>query len=152
MGTGNHKLDSRHRAQAVRLRARGQTFQEIGDRLGVTRQAVHFLLQKSARNGNGAFLRCSLCSRAIAPRPRSFPSDVRVLCCGCMRSHAAGSLGARLKALRSVAGLSKCELSRRTALPWEQIHRYECDRVPPTWRTLAKLIRVLGVGLVAVAG
>jgi transcriptional regulator with XRE-family HTH domain len=63
-----------------------------------------------------------------------------------------GSLGARLKALRSAAGLSQCELSRRTGLSREQISRYEHDRVPPTWPTLAKLIRVLGVRLVAVAG
>jgi Mn-dependent DtxR family transcriptional regulator len=56
MGNKNsgRKPDYERRRQMVRLRAQGATLEEIGRRLGVTRQAVSDMLRRLAAQGPGS--------------------------------------------------------------------------------------------------
>jgi transcriptional regulator with XRE-family HTH domain len=57
------------------------------------------------------------------------------------------SFAARLKALRAAAGLSQTGLARASGVPLQTIRSFEIARREPTFRTLLRLARGLGVGL-----
>ncbi len=73
-----------------------------------------------------------------------------VYCLACLADHPKATFGQRLKAYRLAAGLTLAALERRSGVGRCGISGFECDRSEPKWRTLAKLICVLGVGLVDV--
>jgi transcriptional regulator with XRE-family HTH domain len=55
----------------------------------------------------------------------------------------------RLKARRLARGISLMALSERTGIAWNLLSKCERDVVEPKYRTLIKLIRVLGTVLMA---
>jgi DNA-binding XRE family transcriptional regulator len=65
-----------------------------------------------------------------------------VYCMGCLPAEA--SFGQRLKARRLAAGMTLTALGKACGIAWQMIGFYEQGRTEPKWRTLAKLIRVLG--------
>ena len=56
-----------------------------------------------------------------------------------------GMLGARLRELRTVAGLTQPELAALVGLTTRQISRMETDAQSPTWGTVLALCTALGV-------
>jgi transcriptional regulator with XRE-family HTH domain len=60
------------------------------------------------------------------------------------------TFGQRLKARRLANGITLMALCERTGIGWTLLSKYERDVVEPKCRTLMKLIRVLGVSLMAV--
>jgi transcriptional regulator with XRE-family HTH domain len=146
MGSGR-KPDPRRRAEIARLRARGLTLAEIGRRLGVTRQAVFDVLARRLQSPAEPVVGCAGCGSPIVSAG-ALPSDAGgALCLPCLACRPEAPLGARLKAFRLAAGLTKVELARRLGLTAAAVHQYEAGRREPRWRNLVPLIRVLGPGL-----
>jgi DNA-binding XRE family transcriptional regulator len=103
--------EERTRKKIARLRARGMTFQAIADKFGVTRQAVHFALNRIPRP---AEIRCSRCKRTIR-RQENWLHNVPVLCVRCIDRRPT-TFAARLRALRVDAGLTAKELGKRAGV------------------------------------
>ena len=68
----------------------------------------------------------------------------------CLARQPGATFGERLKAHRLASGLTQQELADATDTYPQEISCYERDETEPTWRTVAALVRVLGVGLVDV--
>lgn len=126
--------------------AQGLTQTAIGQRLGVSKQAVQQLLQyvPCARPSS---LFCSACG-ALIPAPRILPGDIgRALCLPCLDRHPAATFGQRLKALRLAAGLMLDQLDRRAGIGSGRVSAYERELSLPTPATRAKLAQALGVSV-----
>jgi transcriptional regulator with XRE-family HTH domain len=135
------------RHKAAELRFQGLTLKQIGDRLGVTRQAIHAALQPP-RGGQPFALRCKLCSAELNLNG-AIPRDAATaLCLNCLASRPHLPFGRRLQAFRLAAGLTRAQLARKAGITATSIHNYESGRLEPKWRQLAKLIRALGPALV----
>jgi transcriptional regulator with XRE-family HTH domain len=133
----------------LKLRRSGLSLAQIGERLGVSRQRVQFVL-KLTGNIRVVPIHCRECRKEIT-QLRTVANHNRALwCLACLAKHPKATFGQRLKAHRLAAGLTLAALGQRTGIAKSLIGSYECDRSEPRWRTLAKLIRVLGIGLVDV--
>ena len=55
------------------------------------------------------------------------------------------SLGDRLRAARTAAGLSQSMLERKSGIPKSMLSRYENDHLLPSVRTLRRLAEAIGV-------
>jgi len=60
-----------------------------------------------------------------------------------------GFFASRCKALRNEAGLSQADLSDRSGVAISTVRQFEYGRREPTYETLVKLARGLGVSLAA---
>jgi transcriptional regulator with XRE-family HTH domain len=134
--------DLKRQRLVAKLRAAGKSYQAIGDRLGVSPQRVHQILQ---RNGSPRTvpIPCRKCKTVIANMRMNTNNNGPVYCMACL-PHTA-TIGQRLKARRLASGLTLNALSRQTLISSERIGNYEQGVRQPTWQSLAKLIRVLGV-------
>jgi DNA-binding XRE family transcriptional regulator len=135
------------RRQVAELRFQGHTLQRIADHLGITRQAVHSAL-KPPRGGKPFTVRCKLCatdlnSSGALPRDKS-----TAMCLACLAERPHTPFGRRLQAFRLAAGLTRAQLAQKSGVTATSIQNYESRRLEPKWRQLAKLIKVLGAGLV----
>jgi transcriptional regulator with XRE-family HTH domain len=135
------------RGQVVQLRAKGLTLQAIGNRLGVTRQAVHDLLKNSQRTSAWPGLLRSACGKPVGSKPRLFMhANGPVRCLVCLPADA--SLGQRLKSYRVTAGLTLTELAKRTGIAFQTLSEYERGLAHPEWPNVERLIKAFGVALV----
>jgi transcriptional regulator with XRE-family HTH domain len=133
------------RTKMARLRGRGLTLQEIGDRLGISRQRVHALLKNESVTAPG--ITCRRCGQEIAPWPGASRNLGPVYCLDCLP--ASVSFGQRLRAYRVAAKLTQAELAGRIGVPPGMICYWERDQRRPMRRNVAALIGVLGAGLKA---
>jgi transcriptional regulator with XRE-family HTH domain len=151
-GTGmasGRKPNVKRRSHIARLHARGLTLSEIGRRLGVTRQAVHDALVHLRRPPHPPrSVPCAACSAPIVSAGALASDQGRALCLACLESRPGAGLGVRLKACRLAAGLTKAALARRVGVRATTIHQYEAGARKTRWRHLARLVAVLGPGLV----
>jgi transcriptional regulator with XRE-family HTH domain len=131
------------RTKMARLRARGLTLQEIGDRLGISRQRVHALLKEEAVTAPG--ITCRRCGQEIAPWPGASRNLGPVYCLDCLPAKV--SFGQRLRAHRVAAKLTQAELAARIGVPPGMICYWERDQRRPMRRNVAALVSVLGPGL-----
>jgi transcriptional regulator with XRE-family HTH domain len=136
----------RHR-QIAELRASGLTLRAIGERLGVSLQAIQQALQHTDST-HSVPVYCRQCCTVITRRRTVADNNGPLYCMACLPSDA--SLGQRLKARRMAAGLTLDQLATMTGLYLQALSRYERDLKEPKWCNLAKLIRVLGVDWLAV--
>jgi transcriptional regulator with XRE-family HTH domain len=132
----------------ARLRAKGLTFQQIGDKLGVTRQAVEDMLERA--NAKAMTVACCRCQVVIWTGRRNIANNSPTLCLTCLAKTPWATFGQRLKAVRVAAGLTLRELGEKAGVCWESLSHYEIDRSEPRWSTIEKLIRTLGYGLVSI--
>jgi len=139
--------NSQRRRLIVKLRATGLTYEQIGERLGITHQSVQQALQ---RTGNARLvpIRCRECAAVITHLRTVKDNNGPVYCLACLPGDA--TFGQRLKAQRLAKGLTLMALCEQTGIVWTHLSKYERDLVEPKCRSLVKLIRVLGVGLMAV--
>ena len=135
------------RQQIIRLRESGLSLGQIGKRLGISRQAIHSLL-KSTGNIRRIPVCCQECGEEITTVRGATNNNRAVWCLACLSKHPKATFGQRLKTHRLSAGLTLEALAQRSGIGRSMLGTYECDRSEPRWRTLARLIRALGVGLV----
>jgi transcriptional regulator with XRE-family HTH domain len=131
----------RHRLIAE-LRASGMSYQAIADQLGISFQRVHQVLQSSGSPRTVPIL-CRKCKTVIAAMRMNTNNNGPVYCMNCLPRSA--TFGQRLKARRLTSGLTLNALGKQAGMYWQMIGRYEHGNKQPTWQTLVKLIRVLGV-------
>jgi transcriptional regulator with XRE-family HTH domain len=130
----------------MELRALGLTYQQIGKRLGISHQSVQQALQRSG-NARLVPICCRQC-RAVITRMRTVAdNNGPVYCLDCLPDDA--TFGQRLKAERLTKGISLMALCEQTGITWTLLSKYERDVVEPKYRTLAKLVRVLGTELMS---
>jgi DNA-binding XRE family transcriptional regulator len=149
MARRGRKPDLQRRQQMAKLRRQGLTIGEIAAEFGCSTQNVSATL--SAQGAQQHFpLTCSQCRRVLRRGHSSLSRNRRVLCLPCLRKQPSPSFAERLKTYRIRAGLTQQELARRAGLEPTTVAWYEHGRRPPPWRTLAKLVRVLGADLLLV--
>jgi transcriptional regulator with XRE-family HTH domain len=131
----------------AQLRARGLTYQQIGEQLGVSHQSVQQTLQ---RIGNARLvpIRCRECETLITRLRTVRDHNGPVYCLDCLPGDV--TFGQRLKTQRLAKGLTLMALCEQTGIAWNLLSKYERDLVEPKCYSLIKLIRVLGVALMAV--
>src|SRR5947207_1215474 len=131
----------------VQLRDTGLTYEQIGARLAISHQSVEQALR---RTGNARLvpIRCRECQAVITHLRTVKDNNGPVYCLACLPGGA--TFGQRLKAHRLANGMTLMALGERTGIGWNLLSKYERDIVEPKCRSLVKLIRVLGVALLAV--
>ena len=129
------------RGRIVQLRAEGLTYEQIGERLGITYQAVQQALRHTG-NARLVAIRCRECQAVITHLRTVKDNNGPVYCVACLPGDA--TFGQRLKTLRLAKGLTLMTLGERTGIGWNLLSKYERDVVEPKFRTLAKLVRLLG--------
>jgi transcriptional regulator with XRE-family HTH domain len=141
------KPNLQRRRHVLRLRGQGHSFTEIARRLGVTKQAVWSLLNARPRLTQARAVACTGCGQQIVS-PGALRRDAgSALCLTCLDGRADVAFGPRLKALRLAAGLSQADLSKRSGIPPGSIRTYEDGSRSPRRRSIDRLARVLGHGL-----
>jgi len=130
----------------ARLRAGGLTFEEIARIFGVTKQRVGRILRDSAATKTA--LRCCACRAVVVSEVSQVPRGAPLLCSACLATTPGIPFAERVRTRRLVAGLTQEELARRTGLTDQAISLYERGMRRPGARTLARLVEVLGPGLI----
>jgi transcriptional regulator with XRE-family HTH domain len=149
LGSGRPPDEARRR-EAVRLRNEGLSLEEIGRRLGVSRQRVEQIF-RAVERARARRLTCRACGALAAP-PGAAPADVTtVLCLACLARQPDAPFAERLRSCRAAAGLRLTELARRSGLTAETLRYYESGARQPRWQQLVPLVRVLGTALVTLA-
>jgi transcriptional regulator with XRE-family HTH domain len=134
------KPDLKRLEQARALRAQGLTLVQVGQRLGVTRQAVTAMLRRPKRPAAA----CPGCGAARSRAGVGARGDRAALCLACLGKRPGATAGQRLKAARLAAGLSQAELAARAGLSPHALCECEGGRVRPHERTLVRLAQALG--------
>ena len=133
------------RRKMAELRAKGLTFEEIGRRLGVSKQRVGQLLHSI---GTSDFtLRCRDCGAEIVSRLNRAGRNDPSLCPACLTKTPGICVGERLKTHRLIAGLTQREVAAETGISPQAVALFEKGMCKPTPETLAQLVTVLGPGL-----
>jgi transcriptional regulator with XRE-family HTH domain len=143
VSTGRLTNQVRRRKMAA-LRAKGLTFEEIGRRLGVTKQRVGQLLQSIGTTGFA--LRCCDCGAEIASRLSRAGRNVPSLCLACLGKTPGHRIGERLKTKRLIAGLTQREVAAEMGITPQAVALFEKGTCKPTPETLAQLVAALGPG------
>jgi transcriptional regulator with XRE-family HTH domain len=143
MSRGRRPDAQRHHLIA-QLRSQGLTYEQIGERLGVSHQSVQQTLQ---RTGNAKLvpIRCRKCGTIITRLRTVKDNNGPVYCLNCLPSDA--TFGQRMKAQRLAKGLTLMALGEQTGIGWNLLSKYERDLVEPKCRSVVRLVRVLGVGV-----
>jgi transcriptional regulator with XRE-family HTH domain len=128
------------------LRQQGQTYAEIGRRLGVSRQTVEVALRRATERVARSVPCCRCGSRIVSPVLLSRHAG-KVLCRACLARVPGVAFGQRLLSLRLAAGVTGAALARRAGLHPQVMFTYDRLGCRPRPSSLAKLVRVLGPNL-----
>jgi transcriptional regulator with XRE-family HTH domain/DNA-binding CsgD family transcriptional regulator len=141
------KPNAERRRRVIRLRAQGRSLGEIARRLGITTEGARFILLASGQDTKrpAAVLRCRDCGVRIAEGNWWHEAKRPLRCPACLPADA--PLGVRLRSCRLAAGLTRAGLAARAGVGVTSVHHYELGRWQPAWAGLARLLRVLGPGL-----
>jgi transcriptional regulator with XRE-family HTH domain len=140
------KPDEGRRAEIARLRKGGLTYAEIGRRLGVTRQCVQRMLLSTGKGGARP-VACRACGAVVVGHLPGNQPPPPVLCPACLARQPAAPFADCLRTFRLTSGLTRTELARRAGFRYDAITRYESGASEPRPAQLARLVRVLGPGL-----
>jgi transcriptional regulator with XRE-family HTH domain len=139
--------DSRKRIAA--LRANGLSLAKIGERFGVSRQAIHFTLRADKSNKLQRCIRCRVCDCELNPAGAMPRDDREVFCLACLAKRPDATFGEHLQAYRIAAGMRIVVLAKIARVTHTQISCYEEGRVPAAaWPTQRRLFQALSVKLV----
>jgi hypothetical protein len=143
MPTGQGRWPDPERCRLVaELRDQGLAPAEIGRRLGISRQAVHYCLKRSLPSAQPG-VTCRGCKGVAVPAGARVRERGEGLCPACLRRRGA-PFPRLLRACRLAAGMNRAELGRRTGLRPITLGDYEAARTRPQRATLARLAAVLG--------
>jgi transcriptional regulator with XRE-family HTH domain len=138
--------DVASRKRIAALRAKGLTLSQIGNLLGVTKQAIQRVLNLDALPKR---IRCRECESEINPAGAMPRDDRQVLCLPCLESSSGASFGEHLQAYRLAAGLRVAALAKLAGVNPCYISLYEEGRVESAaWSIQRRLFQALGVELV----
>ncbi len=143
---GGRPPDTARRALAAKLRAAGLTLQQVGERLGITRQAARYLLQPKAQ-AKPLDLRCAACRAALNPAGALARDVGKALCLACLARTPGAPFWQRLKSYRLAAGLSRAELADRAEGRRGSVSAYEDGTSAPGPAAVAALAKALGVSV-----
>jgi DNA-binding CsgD family transcriptional regulator len=147
-GSGRQRDPAREAAMAE-LRRQGLTLAEIGERFGITRQAVKVALDRPPapprppRRPTPPPPTCRGCGSLFPTRPGGL--RVSTLCLPCLARRPDATLAERLRAHRVAAGLTCSRLAQRAGVKTCAVTHYEVGRRVPTDEVLRRLARVLGL-------
>ena len=147
MARRERKQDVRLRRAVAALRKQGGPAPEIGRRLGVPKQTVYQVFYDLAGVWPN---RCRECEAVLTDRPLALSYTAPTYCLACLAKHPKAPFRHRLRAYRVAAGLKVTELAERSGVAHGTLRAYEAGVRDPEWRTLGKLVAVLGVGLIFV--
>jgi transcriptional regulator with XRE-family HTH domain len=134
----------KRRRLIAKLRAKGLTYRQIGERLGISRQCVQQTL-RYCEKARLVPIRCKKCGDVIARMRTVHNSNGPVYCLGCLPRNA--PFGQRLRAYRVVAELTQGQLAALTRVTPTTIHGWERSRRKPIPVNVRALSAVLGAGL-----
>jgi transcriptional regulator with XRE-family HTH domain len=140
--------DLKRREQVAKLRAEGLSLRQVGERLGVTKQAVASLLNYSGlRTGPRRMVNlCGRCGRAVGPSVGSVGKHKHELTClACVSKDRDVSFGKRLRATRLAAGLTVAELAKRIGMEMSTLLYWELQGKRPKASLVGRLAAALGV-------
>jgi transcriptional regulator with XRE-family HTH domain len=142
------KPNQEYRQRIAELRRRGLSLSEIGRQLGVSRQSVHQTLRRIAQ-APAATVRvtCVACGCEILSTNSIREYGGKVHCLPCLQQRPDLPFGPRLQAHRLAAGLTRSDLGRLSGIDSSHIAYLENRCLKPRLRTLARLVQVLGPGL-----
>jgi transcriptional regulator with XRE-family HTH domain len=140
-GSGRPKPEQRQRA--IDLRAAGQTLAQIGQRLGITRQAVEYLLRGQTPPPPA---RCRTCKAAL---PEGATQTRGALCLPCLQRRTDATFAQRLRGCRVAAGLTRGQLATQIGVTEDTVGRYENGVAMPRRELREALALVLGSELAA---
>src|SRR5262245_17007407 len=88
--------------EAAKLRCQGLTLAEVGKAMGITKQAVAYLLSRSHHERGD---RCRSCKAPLTTKPLNLRYTTATYCLACLARHREAPLGQRIRAYRVAAGL-----------------------------------------------
>jgi transcriptional regulator with XRE-family HTH domain len=145
------KPNIERRRQVTELRAKGWSLAKIGERLGISRQAVHVTL-RAILNPTRRLVTCRKCKMPVDPVGVSPREAHDTLCLICVSKGPEATFGQRLKAFRLAVGITRKELSDLAGLSESMIRYYEGDWGTPTAAGAEKLALALGLTLEVLGG
>ena len=146
--SGGSRRDEARRREVAGLRANGLTLREIGERFGITRQAVDHLLKDRIRRSPVPKFTCRACRKRIDSAAGA--SARGALCLPCLAQQPDATFAVRLKACRVAAGLSRPQLERRAELRGGSVCVFESGKWKPSYPYRDALARALGPTLAIV--
>jgi DNA-binding XRE family transcriptional regulator len=140
----------KRRREVAQLRSEGLILQQVGDRLGVTKQAVFSLLHYV---GIGTGLRrrvilCGRCRNPVGPAVGSigrFKHEDELTCIACVAKDLHAPFRVRLRAARLAAGLTVAELAKRIGTEMSTLLYWELKGKHPKSELVRMLADALGV-------
>ncbi|HEX5273020.1 MAG TPA: helix-turn-helix domain-containing protein [Gemmataceae bacterium] len=157
IGSGRRR-EARRNAEMADLRRRGWTLAEIGAHFGISRQAVNAALGRPpdprppcVKVPKPAPPSCPGCGAVLRRRRRAGPHS-SALCLPCLASRPDASLAERLRAHRMASGLTCERLAAKAGVVASTITHYETGRRVPRSKTLARLAKALGRGILGGKG
>jgi len=133
------------RRKVAKLRAKGLSFEEIGRRVGVSKQRVAQLLHSIAAISFD--LRCHDCGVKIAAGLKRAARNAPPLCPACLTRTPGASIGERLKAYRLGVGLTQRLVATQAGITPQALAQFEQSTCQPTPATLERLVAVFGPDL-----
>jgi HTH-type transcriptional regulator/antitoxin HipB len=146
--TGLSRSGVAHAEQGAHDRLSWRIVRALVDALGVELVPGARLHFAPCRVDTPGSVRCHECGRAIAPPPGCGRPNRGTLCLACLARHPEAGFGERLRAHRLAAGLTLEALGALVGSAGKSLSAYERGGAAPRWEALAKLVGVLGLGLV----
>jgi hypothetical protein len=141
--------DLKRREQVAKLRAEGLSLRQIGERIGVTKQAVASLLNYvGLKTGPRRMVNlCGRCGKAVGPSVGSVGKHrYELTCLACVAKDHHAPFGVRLRATRLAAGLTVAELAKRIGMEMSTLPLLGIARQAAEGNTGAKVGRCVGCG------
>ncbi len=129
--------------QVIELAARGWTRRQIAEHLGLTPEWVRCILADHGLTVSLRILKCRKCGADVADGHKA-ERNGEALCKFCLQRERP-TFAQRLKTFRLAENLSQAQLSKRTGLSQSMIGNYERDQGRPSFASVQKLARGLGV-------
>jgi transcriptional regulator with XRE-family HTH domain len=138
--------------QAARLRKKGLSLAAIASRIDMTAEGVRrALCSMGVSRPDVTDVRCRECDRVVTRGVEATRRACPPWCLRCLKRHPEASLGDRVKSHRLTAGMTQEQLGDRTGLHKMTVSWIERGETKePGWRTLARLVAVLGAGVLLV--
>jgi transcriptional regulator with XRE-family HTH domain len=129
--------------EVIELAAQGWTRRQIAEHLGLTPEWVRCILAEHGLTVSLRILKCRKCGAGVTDGHKA-ERNGEALCKFCLQREQP-TFAQRLKTFRLAENLSQAQLSKKTGLSQSMIGNYERNQGKPTFASVQKLARGLGV-------